>query len=174
MVLYHQTFSPSTCECVIEEQFEHNEITGQNEQPTLWFFHKVCSKHEPLVKNKSQLSKTKLNNKRKEIADYHSKLLEDNRKRHLKDFDEHPNRKQQQEALNEMRMTALGEHALKIEAKFNLEREKQLKFLDDHEDTSMHTLLLGIHSPYAFIAQDVYDAIRQEQKEANPIIENDG
>jgi hypothetical protein len=170
MVLYHQTFSPSTCECVIEEQFEHNEVTGDNEQPTLWFFHKICNKHLPLVENKPKLSKSKLSNKRKEIADHHLKLLEDNRKRHLKEFDEHPTRKQQLETIEQMKTTTFTAHALRIQAKLNEERDRQVKVLDDHEDNSMNFLLVGIHSPYAFIAQDVYDAIRQEQREANPVV----
>jgi len=166
MILYHQTFSPSTCECVIEQQFEHDEVTGLNGQPTLWFFHNVCIKHEPLVKDKPKLSIKDWNKKRDDIFKHHEFLLTKNRERHLKDFDSHPSRKAKQQAIKDMKSSFSGErHALRMESEFDNERTQQEAFLDRHESDSMDKVLIGIHSKYAFIAQDVYDKIMQEGNE---------
>ena len=162
MVLYHQTFSPSACGCVIEQQFEHDEVTGLNDNPQLWFFHFVCAAHEPLVKNKPKPAN--IEQQRKKIIDHHTKLLQDNRQRHLKDFDEHPSRKQKRDAINEMKkLFDTEKHALRMEAAMDQERDTTVVFLDKHQDESMDYLLTGLHSPYALVAQEVYDKIMQEQ-----------
>jgi hypothetical protein len=170
MVLYHQTFSPSTCSCIIEEQFEHDPETGLNGNASLWFFHYVCPKHEPLVKNKPKLSNEEFDKKIIDTVKHHEFLLSENRKRHMKDFDEHPVRKQKTESIKWMKMLKSTEkHALKMEAALDSERIRTVNFLDNHDNDSMHYLLSGLYSPYAFIAQEVYDQIKKE-----PIIENDG
>jgi len=174
-VLYHQTFSPSTCDCVIEEQFEHDEETGLNSEPTLWFFHHICDKHISLVENKPKLSLKDWNNQKDKIIKHHEFLLADNRKRHLKTFDENPQRKQRAEAIKQMKESKLSErHAESMQIVLDSERTRTLAFLDNHEIESMDKLLTGLHSKYALIGQDVYAKIREEQKQANPIIENDG
>lgn len=170
-MLYHQKVSPSVCKCVYEEQFEYDtvakEVIGQ---PSLWFFHNVCERHEPLVKNKQQLKKADLDKNRQDIADHHLFLLQNNRQRHLKDFDEHPERKKVKDILIEMKKSAnivTKNRASKIESQIDEERKSQERFLDNHEDKSMNEVLIGIHSPYAFNAQEVYDAIQQEFRQAN-------
>lgn len=173
-IILHQTFSPSTCQCIIEEQFEYDDVTGENGQPSLWFFHRVCEKHLPLVKDKPKPSPELLRTQRQKIVDHHRMLLDKNRTRHLKEFDNHPNRKQKLETINELKKSLDTERfALKMEAQEAEERRKQESLLDAHEDKSMDILVMGIYSPYAFIAQEVYDAMREEQKQANPIIPND-
>jgi hypothetical protein len=174
-ILYHQTFSPSNCECVIEQQFEHDEETGLNGEPTLWFFHTVCARHESLVKNKPKLSEGQLKQKRDQIRKHHEFLLSENRNRHLKTFNEHPIRKQKKDAIMEMKLSKDTEkYALVLEAQMDGERVRTEGFLDNHELESMGMLLAGLHSPYAFGSESVYDAIMKEQRDVNPIIENDG
>lgn len=173
MILYHQTFSPSTCDCVIEEQFEHDEVTGLNGQASLWFFHNVCARHEPLVKNKQKLSLQKWQDEIEKTVKHHEFLLSENRKRHLNDFEEHPTRKLKREAIKHMiKIKSTEAHALRIDSELMGERIMVERHLDNHENESMNHVLVGMFSQYAFIAQDVYDKIRQEQAEANPI--NDG
>ena len=157
----HQTFSPATCECVIEQEVD------DNGNVSLLFFHTVCAKHEPIVKNKPKLSKQDLDKKRKEVSDKRLKLLSDNRIKNLKQFDDHPQRKQVAESIAEIKRSQNEQLGLKLEAKFNEERMKVEHALDRHEDKSMDELLIGIHSPYAFNSQEVYDAISEEQKKAN-------
>ena len=165
MTLYHQTFSPSSCECVFEQEFDHDEETGLNGQPKLLFAHRICSKHEPLVKNKPKLSLADWNKKRQDITKHKEFLLKRNRDRHLKDFEEHPTRKDKREAVNQMKMIKDTErHALRIEEQMQIEYDHQIRVLNKHEDDSMSQMLLGLHSPYAFIAQDVYDAIIKDQE----------
>jgi hypothetical protein len=161
-IIYHQTFSPSSCECVFEQEFDHNEETGLNGQPRFLFAHKICSKHEPLVKNKPKLSLSEWTKKRQDIAKHKEFLLKRNRDKHLKDFDEHPTRKEKREAIKEMKMLKDTEkHALRIEEQMQIEYDHQITFLDNHEDGSMSQMLTGLHSPYALIAQEVYDTIMQ-------------
>jgi len=168
MVLYHQTFSPSTCECVIEQQFEHDEETELNSNPTLWFFHNVCSKHLPLVEKKPRLGTNQVKQKIEEISKHHEFLLSRNRERHLKDHDEHPSRKQKREVIKQMKLSKNTEkHALLMESQLDAERVKTEGFLDNHDLESMGTLLVGLHYPYAFGSESVYDAIIKEQRSIN-------
>lgn len=166
MILYHQTFSPSTCDCVIEEQFEHDEVTGLNGEPSLWFFHNVCAKHEPLVKDKQKLTLKNWQDEIEKIVKHHEFLLSKNRERHLNDFEEHPIRKRKREALKDMiKLKATEAHALRIDSELMGERIIVERHLDNHENESMNHLLAGLYSKYALIAQNVYDAIRREQFE---------
>src|SRR6185503_2607981 len=159
-LIYHQTFSPSSCECVFEQEFDHDEITGLNGQPRLLFAHRICSKHEPLVKNKPKLSLVDWNKKRQDIVKHKEFLLKKNRERHLKDFDEHPTRKEKREAVNQMKMLKDTEkHALRIEEQMQMEYDHQIRVLNNHEDDSMSQMLTGMLSPYAFVAQEVYDKV---------------
>lgn len=163
MTLKHQTWYPNTCKCIIEEQFDDEDETIPK---TILFFHSICSKHLPLVESKPQLKDKDLKQKREQIINHHRKLLDDNRIRHLKQFDEHPNRKQKLDTIKEMKKSLDTEQlGLRMEEQFNMERIKQEKFLDNHEDESMDFLLSGIHSTYAFISQEVYDKILEEQSE---------
>ena len=166
-MLYHQTVSPSVCSCVYEEQFEYDTVTNQVVgQPTLAFFHNVCERHEPLVINKPKINPQVLKNMRQNMAGHKQVLLDNNRTRHLKDFDDNPHRKQIQDSLNEIKKT-MPQAAARMQAEIDNDRTKQEEFLDGHEQKSMNTLVLGIHSPYAFNAQEVYDAIQQEFRQAN-------
>ena len=61
-----------------------------------------------------------------------------------------------------------------MDEKIQEERRRKPKALDDNEDNCMHRLLTGIYSPYAFISENVYETIQQENREANPFVENDG
>jgi len=172
MVLQHITFSPLLCECVIELSYEDTDNPPENK---LWFFHKVCDKHLPIVKNKPPLKDNELKQKRDSISKHHQTLLENNRTRHLKNFDNAEERKQRKETIKVLAKSKDTEqHALKMDAIVQEERRREERALDDHEDTSMHRLLTGIYSPYAFVAQEVYDKIIQENAEANPFVENDG
>lgn len=164
MTLQHITFSPTICKCVIEFQYEDTDNPPEN---TLWFFHNVCSKHEPLVKNKPKLSDNTLKQKRDIISSHHQKLLSDNKINNLKHLDEDPNRVQKantaKELIKSMDTEQLG---LKIEADLQEEKRKIETILDNHADNSMQNLIIGIYSPYAFIAgQEVLDAINQESKQ---------
>jgi len=163
MTIYHQTFSPSTCECVIEEQFEYNETTKLVEgESSLWFFHKVCTRHEALVINKPKLSDSKLKQERDKIINHHKTLLQNNRVRHLNDFEN--NQKNKRDIIKELKKDKNTEPiALGLESEIAAEKSHNESFLDGHETKSMNTLLLGIFSPYAFNAQEVYDKIREEQ-----------
>jgi hypothetical protein len=68
-----------------------------------------------------------------------------------------------------MMMSAISErYALTLEAKMEADRLSQVAFLDNHDSESMERLVLGVHSPYALIAQEVYDAIKEEQKQPQP------
>ena len=96
MTLQHITFSPLLCECVIELQYEDTDNPPENK---LWFFHKVCDKHVPLVKDKPPLSDNELKQKRDSISKHHEKLLLDNRTRHLAAFDNAEERKQEEKLL---------------------------------------------------------------------------
>ncbi len=172
MTIQHQTWSPAICSCVIEQQFDDS---TDNPQPQLLFFHKVCDKHVHLVKEKPKLKSEDLAAKKSAVIAHKEKLLRDNRIRHLRTFDEHENRKQLLETIKEISKSRDTEkYGLKLEAQFHEERRKQIKFLDEHENNSMEMMLLGIHSPYAFNAQEVYDTILDEIKHVNPIVENDG
>lgn len=168
MVLYHQTVSPSVCNCVYEEQFEFDPIKNEPVgQPFLWFFHNVCERHLPLVSNKAPLKKADLDKKKEDATNHQLSLLDNNRTRHLKQWDEHPKIKGVRDIANEMKKSPdskTRERANKIEAVMDQQRRNQERFLDQHEDDSMNHLLLGIHSPYAFNAQEVYDAIQEEFK----------
>lgn len=170
-MLYHQKVSPSVCKCVYEEQYEYDPVLKEPiSQPSLWFFHEVCERHEPLVKNKPQLKKADIDKKRDDVANHQLFLLQNNRQRHLKDFDEHPERKKVKDILIEMKKsvnTVTRNSANKIESQIDEERKAQERFLDNHEDQSMNEILIGIHSPYAFNAQEVYDAIQEEFRQAN-------
>ena len=170
-MLYHQTVSPSVCSCVYEEQFEYDEVLKQpTGQPSLWFFHNVCERHLPLISNKPAIKKADLDKKRQDIANHQLFLLQKNRERHLKDFDEHPQRKKVKEILVEMKNSpdkVTRDGALRVENQIATERLNQEHFLDGHEDKSMNQLLVGIHSPHAFNAQEVYDTIQQEFRQAN-------
>lgn len=171
MTLQHITFSPLLCECVIELQYEDTDNPPENK---LWFFHKVCDKHLPLVQNKPKLKDTELKQKRDAISQHHQKLLENNRTRHLQNFDNAEERKQRKETIKLLvKDKDTEKHALKMDAVIQEERRKEQKALDDHEDNSMHRLLTGIYSPYAFISEAVYEKIQQENREANPFVEND-
>jgi hypothetical protein len=162
MVTYHQTFSPSSCDCVFEQEFEHDEETGLNGQPRLLFAHNICSKHEHLVKNKPKLSLADWNKKRQDIAKHKEVLLKSNRDRHINDFDNHPTRKRDLKAIREMmEFSDTRTFALKMDAKLNVEMDRVIQFLDNHEEESMSRMLLGLHSQYALIAQEVYDTIMQ-------------
>lgn len=163
MVLYHQRFSPVTCECVIEEQFERDETTGLNGPSSLWFFHVICERHQPLIKPK--LSKSKFEKKVNAIIKHHEFLLSENRKRNLKDFDEHPIRQQQLQTARELINSGFRSHGLRMDAELQSERIRVENSLDRHEDESMFKLLSGLYSPHAFLGQDVYDKIKQEQKD---------
>jgi|SRR6476659_952111 len=162
ILIYHQTFSPSNCQCVFEQEFNHDEETGLNGQTRFLFAHKICSKHEHLVKNKPKLSLTDWNKKRQEIVKHKEFLLKRNRDRHLKDFNEHPTRKERREAIQQMKLLKDTErHALKIEEQMQVEYDHQIRFLNNHEDESMSQMLTGLHSPYALIAKEVYDIVMQ-------------
>ncbi len=164
MVLQHITWKPDTCDCVLEQQVD------EGVDPTLWFFHSVCPKHLPLVQNKPQLSKAQLKSKREIIASHHKKLLDANRVRHLKQFDEDPTRKQKLGTIKELLKTLDTQQvALRMESQAMEDRIIQERFLDKHEGDSMDYLLMGIYSPYAFIAQDVYDRILEEQRQKNGV-----
>jgi len=162
MIIYHQTFSPSSCDCVFEQEFDHNEETGLNGQPRFLFAHRICDKHLHLVKDKPKLSLSKWNKKRQDIIDHKEFLLKRNRDRHLKDFTEHPTRKQKREAIQQMKLLKDTEiHALKMEEQMQIEHDHQITFLDNHEHESMSQMLIGLHSEYALIAEDVYDIVMQ-------------
>ena len=147
LTLQHITFSPLLCECVIELSYEDTDNPIENK---LWFFHKVCTKHLPLVENKPQLSDNELKQKRDSISKHHEKLLSDNRTRHLNNFDNAEERKQRRETAKELiKSKDTEKHGLKMDAVIQEERRREQKALDDHEDNSMHRLLTGIYSPYA-------------------------
>lgn len=163
--LQHQTYSPSTCECVIEQLVDYSKDPVDIK---VWFFHNVCKKHEPIVKNKVKLSLVDWTKKRDDIVRHHELLLKENRERHLKTWDEHQHRKQMRASINEMKMSKVTErHALAMEAKLESDREKTVNFLDGHELESMSYLLTGLHSTYALISDEVYDVILEEQKAIN-------
>ena len=92
IIIYHQTVSPSSCNCVFEQEFDHDDETGLNENGRFLFAHRICDKHLNLVKNKPKLSLSDWNKKRQEIIKHKEFLLKRNRDRHLKDFEEHPTR----------------------------------------------------------------------------------
>ena len=168
IIKYHQTVSPSVCNCVYEEQFDFDtELNNPVSDPSLWFFHNVCERHLPLVSNKQPLKKADLDKKKEDATNHQLFLLSNNRTRHLKQWDEHPKIKGIKDIATEMKKSPdskTRERANKIEAVMDEQRRGQERFLDKHEDDSMNNLLLGIHSPYAFNAQEVYDAILEEFK----------
>ena len=170
MTIQHITFSPSLCECVVELSYEDIE---SNPQHKVWFFHKVCDKHLPLVKNKPKLKDTELKQKRDSISSHHQKLLEDNRIRHLDRFDNAEERKQRKETIKTLVKSKDTEyHGLKMDGIIQEERRREQRALDDHEDNSMHRLLTGLYSPYAFDGEEVYQAILKESREAQGIADN--
>jgi len=160
MIIYHQTFSPSSCDCVFEQEFDYNEETGLGDQPRFLFAHRICDKHIDLVKDKPKLSLSKWNKKRQDIIKHKEFLLKRNRDRHLEDFTEHPTRKQKRESIAQMKLLRDTEkHALKMEEQMKIEHDHQITFLDNHEHESMSQMLIGLHSEYALIAQEVYDIV---------------
>ena len=168
MTLQHITFSPSLCECVVELSYEDTE---ENPKHKVWFFHKVCNKHLPLAqKNKSKLKDSNLKSKRDEIEKHHRKLLDDNRIRHLANFENAEERKQRKETAKLLAKSKDTErHALMMDAKIQEERRREQVFLDNHEDESMYRLLTGMYSPYAFDGEEVYQAILKESRDAQGI-----
>ena len=167
MTTQHITFSPSLCECVVELSYEDTDNPPENK---LWFFHKVCDKHLPLVKNKPKLKDTELKQKRDSISKHHEKLLSDNRIRHLDTFDNAEERKQRKETIKLLvKDKDTEKHGLKMDAVIQEERRREERALDSHEDNSMHRLLTGVYSPYAFVAEEVYETILKESREAQGI-----
>lgn len=161
MVVQHITWHPATCECIVEVQYDDAEPL-ETKSATLYFFHKICERHQPLVKNKKALSAAKVKKQREDIIKHHEGLLATNRERHLKTVDDHL--KQKMAAADTLKKSqATEKHGLMIEGEVIAHRHRTTVFLDDHEVKSMDTLVTGLFSENALNAQEVYDAIMQEQ-----------
>lgn len=168
-----QRWSPNTCECVFEEIYELDESTDNVTEKKLFFTHNVCSKHEELVKNKPKLSDNNLEKKREDILATINMLLANNRTRHIKDLESSPDRKDKKSKIKFMKLSLIGERtALRIEAELEAELDRNVRFLDGWENEIRDKAVLAMFSPYAFTAQDVYDAVIQEQKVRNIVNTN--
>ena len=161
MTIQHQTWSPNTCSCVIEQQFDDEHL---DRDPELLFFHNVCEKHEPLVADKPKLKMQDWDSKRKQILSHKENLLRQNRIRHLNTFEAHPERQNKFVLAND---PASKKYSERMIHELEEDRRRQEVFLDNHEQKAMERLLVGTYSRYAFLAKDVYDAIIKEQREIN-------
>jgi hypothetical protein len=159
MALSHQLFT-SDCGCEIEQLHDPDEGI----QPIPIVLHKVCGKHEAVVKNKRRLSMATFGKKRDEILERYQTILYKNRERHLKEFDNHPSRVEKRKAIAEMKVLKDWEkHALIAEEKMGIERDQTIRFLDEHEQSNMFRLMTGLNSQYSMFAKEVHDAIMSEQ-----------
>jgi|RhisoiCoNPM_1038542.scaffolds.fasta_scaffold06513_2 hypothetical protein len=157
-----QTWSPDTCECKFEQ------IVDEQGNIDLFFVHNVCSKHEPLVKNKPRLSKNNADKKKSDIVKQKEKFLSDNRERNLKKHDEDPLNVSRRKAANESKMIAgLEKHGLMMEAKLDSERQNIVTHLDRFESDMMEETIVGINSTYALDSKEVYDKVIEEQRIKN-------
>ena len=162
MVIHFQTYSPDTCECVIEQQYD-DEIEPR--EVTLAFFHKVCDKHKPLVK---PVSKTEFDRKAKSVMDNINVALSTNRVKNLHTYDNHPHVKEVRRTINTLKFSKETEkHALLLEAQANSERDNIVRGLDGHENSAKAKIFNGLYSPDTFGTEDVYDTILEEQKKKN-------
>lgn len=167
MTLSHQTV---TYECGCEVEQLHNPDEGI--QPIPIVLNRCCERHEAIVKDKKRLTMTEFNKKSDEIIKRYKGMLDNNRIRHLNEFDNHPFRKEKKQAVQLMKQFKDTErHALVQEAKMNEERNQTVAFLDNHEQENITRLVTGLNSQYSMFAKEVHDAILAEQP---PIIENDG
>ena len=168
-----QRWSPDTCECVFEIIYEYDDVTGIASNHKLFFVHNVCPNHEPLVKNKPKLSNDVLEKKIEDTLATINTLLANNRTRHLNDLEESPDRKDKKLKIKLMKLSLVGERtALRIEAELDAELDKNKRFLDGWEDEIRDKAVMAMFSPYAFTAQEVYDAVIAEQKARNIVQPN--
>jgi len=161
MITNIQYWKPASCGCQFEETFDRADPDGTRK---LFYADIICPKHEPLVKNKPKLSQEKLLEKRTEIINLVEDLLTQNKTKNLKQYDDHPLTKQKLDTIKDMKHLLKTEStALRLEAILQAERQNVEKDLDDFTDKQMNHFLLGVHSPYAFSAQDAYDQVKKEQ-----------
>lgn len=157
-----QLWSPDTCECVFEEIYE---LEDPDNTKRIFFAHNVCSKHEPIALTK-KLSKKEIEDKQIETLDTVNVLLKNNRDKNVSDLKNHPKRVKTREAIKEMKKSArLEQHALLLESKLDAEEYEQSINLDRFENERKVTVTQAIISPHAFTAQDVYEKVKQEQRD---------
>ena len=162
-----QSWTPP-CGCVFEEIYE---LEDPDTTKRLFFVRNVCSIHEPIVKNKPKLSKKNLEDKQTEILNTVSTVLQRNKDVNLNGLKNNPNRLSDRVQLKEMKKNAnLERHALLLEAKLDAEESDIEVQLDRFTNERIASVTQGIISPYAFTAQEVYDAVRQEQ--LNSVVTN--
>ena len=161
MVVSFQTYSPDSCECVIEQQYD-DEIDPPKVE--LAFFHTVCAKHKPLVK---EISSNDHEKKAQKIMDSLELALQTNRDRNLKSYDEHPFVVERQNIIKNLKLSKNEKHGLLLESQADAERGNIVKGLDSHETTATLKLLNGLHSPDTFGTEDVYATILEEQRKKN-------